>query len=184
MLMSIFALGTILSGCGKDGDMGPTGPQGPQGPNGTPGATGPQGPTGATGSANVIYSPWINVPDGQLINDQWYFDIPAPQLTADLVNNGVLISYIGNQNVAFPLPFVEGDTKGNGVSYFTNYDANQKKITLHVRYIGQRPSDWASRKLAVQFRYVFIPGAVKTSMNPNVNLTDYNEVREYFNIPL
>ena len=181
MFIGILAMGTILSSCGKDGDIGPAGPQGA---TGAPGATGPAGPTGPVGSANVIYSPWITIPKGVHVDNLWYHDIPTPQLTADLVNNGVLISYIGFQNNAFTLPFVEGDTNGNGISYFTNYDANQKKIVLHVRPIGQIPSNWAGRIFTAQFRYVFIPGAVKTAMNPNVNLKDYNEVSKYFNIPL
>lgn len=105
MLIGILAMGSILSSCGKDGDIGPAGPTGPQGANGTPGATGPTGPTGATGSANVIYSPWITLPKGVLVDNLWYYDIAIPQLTSDMVNNGALIAYIGASNTTFPLPF-------------------------------------------------------------------------------
>lgn len=180
-LISFLAMGSILSGCGKDGDIGPQGPVGPQGATGAPGAT---GPTGATGSANVIYSPWITLPKGELIDNLWYFDIPVTQLTPDIVNNGVVLTYIGAPNTSFALPFTEANSKGEGVSYFTSVHANEKKITLHVRAVGTIPSNWASRVMAVQFRYVIIPGAVKTAINPNVNLKDYNEVIKYFNIPL
>lgn len=181
MFIGILAMGSILSSCGKDGDIGPAGPTGPQGANGTPGATGPTGPIG---SANVIYSPWITLPKGVLIDNLWYFDIAIPQLTPDMVNNGALMAYIGISNYTFPLPFTEGKPNGDGVSYFTNWDANQKKLTLHVRAIGTIPSNWATWMPAIQLRYVIIPGAVKTAMNPDVNLKDYNEVQKYFNIPL
>ena len=181
MFIGILAMGSILASCGKDGDIGPAGPAGPQGANGTPGVTGPTGPTG---SANVIYSPWITLPKGVLVDNLWYFDIAVPQLTADHVNNGALIAYIGVNNNAFPLPFTEGKSNGQGTSYFTNWDAAQKRITLHIRSIGTIPSNWASTTFPIQFRYVIIPGAVKTAMNPNVNLKDYNEVQKYFNIPL
>lgn len=184
MFIGVLAMGSILASCKKDGA---TGPAGPQGANGTPGATGPigpTGPTGQTGSANVIYSPWITLPKGVLVDNLWYFDIAVPQLTADHVNNGALIAYIGVNNNAFPLPFTEGNSNGHGFSYFTNWDAAQKRITLHIRSIGTIPSNWASTTFPIQFRYVIIPGAVKTAMNPNVNLKDYNEVQKYFNIPL
>ncbi len=184
MFIGILAMGSILASCGKDGDIGPAGPTGPQGANGAPGAPGATGPTGPTGSANVIYSPWITLPKGVLVDNLWYFDIAIPQLTADHVNNGALIAYLGVNNNAFPLPFTEGTTNGNGVSYFTNWDANQKRLTLHMRAIGTIPANWASIVPSFQIRYVIIPGAVKTAMNPNVNLKDYNEVQKYFNIPL
>ncbi len=177
-LIAILTVGSLLFGCAKDGATGPAGPQGANGTAGPTGPAGPAGPTGATGSANVIYSPWITVPQGTLVDNLWYYDIPVPQLTADMVNNGAILCYIGASNTAFALPFTEADKNGNGVSYFTSAHASDKKITLHVRAVGPIPANWATRTLAVQFRYIIIPGSVKTS----VNLKDYNEVVKHFNI--
>jgi len=180
--ITVLTVGSLLSGCGKDGSIGPAGPQGPQGPQGVAGAAGAQGGTGQTGSANVIYSPWITLPKGVLVENLWYFDIPIPQLTQDHVNNGVLMAYIGDTGESFALPFTEGDPKGQGTSWFVNWHANQKKMTLNVRPIGTIPPTWASLSVLVKIRYIIIPGSIKTSISPKVNLNDYNEVKNYFKL--
>ena len=174
--ITILTVGSLLSGCAKEGKTGPTGPQGATGPNGS---TGPTGPTGATGTANVIYSPWITLPKGVLVDNLWYFDIPLSDITPNVVNNSAILTYIGAENLAFALPFTEGDTKGGGTSYFTSVDATQKRMTLHVRWIGATlPSNWTTLVPLFKLRYVIIPGSIKTS----VNLKDYNEVAKHFNI--
>lgn len=178
-LITMLTVGSLLSGCAKDGEIGPQGQTGPTGPQGTTGPTGPTGPAGPTGSANVIYSPWITIPKGTLVDNLWYYDIPIPELTPNVVNNAAILVYLGAENIAFALPFTEGDTKGGGVSYFTSVDANQKKMTLHLRWIGATlPANWANWVVSAKLRYVIIPGSVKTS----VNLKDYNEVAKQFNI--
>ena len=48
----------FFTACSK---TGPTGPAGPAGQDGAAGAAGPAGPKGDTGTANVIYSPWLDV---------------------------------------------------------------------------------------------------------------------------
>lgn len=184
--IAMLTIGFILTGC-KDGEIGPQGPAGPAGPTGPTGANGTNGSngaTGATGSANVIYSPWITLPKGVLVDNLWYFDIALPQLTQDQVNNGVLLAYLGDTGASFALPFTEGNPAGQGTSYFVNWDANQKKMTLHIRPIGAIPVNWANLLVQVKIRYIIIPGAVKTAMNPNINFNDYNEVQKYFKIPL
>ena len=196
MLMSIFALGTILSGCGKDGDMGPIGPQGPQGPNGTPGATGPQGPTGATGSANVIYSDWLPIPAtaAAALPGRKNFSFTVPAITQDVLDKAQVYVYLKSGGTIIPLPYATkyintstGETTG---SYLTTVLLGVGGISLNQDWLtpGTIPAAFADATTVqggyTHLRYVIIPGSVKTSMNPNVNLTDYNEVREYFNIPL
>jgi hypothetical protein len=110
----LLAITFIVINCTKEGPEGPvgaTGPQGPAGTNGTngaagtpgapgaPGATGPQGPAG---TANVIYSSWLQftVPDWAdttmvNIGQASRFIRSAPGITTSILNNGVVISYLG-----------------------------------------------------------------------------------------
>lgn len=193
--IAMLTAGLILSGC-KDGEIGPQGPIGPAGPtgangtNGSNGASGPTGPTGATGaagSANVIYSPWITIPKGEFVDNSWYYVIPASGLTADIIDKSVVLTFIGLEgDRAFPLPFTEGYPNGGAISYFTSANAPLKRFDLYVRYVGSTfPANWATSTPGMtngKFRYVIIPGAVKTSISPNVNLNDYEQVKKYFKI--
>lgn len=192
-LIMAITVGLFLSGCGKDGEIGPEGPAGKNGTNGANGPTGPTGPTGSTGgtgatgpagTANVIYSPWITIPKGQMIDNLKYYVIPAPELTKDIIDKAAILTFYGAEgSIAFPLPLTEGHPNGGATTYFVSADANQKKFDFYMRYIGSTfPANWATTEPAAKFRYVIIPGAVKTSISPNVNLNDYEQVKKYFKI--
>ena len=110
----LLAITFIVINCTKEGPEGPVGAQGPQGPAGTngaagaagapgapgaPGATGPQGPAG---TANVIYSSWLQFTlpdwaDTTMVNtgQASRFIRSAPGITTSILNNGVVISYLG-----------------------------------------------------------------------------------------
>ncbi|MDD4554056.1 MAG: hypothetical protein PHP04_07645, partial [Bacteroidales bacterium] len=66
----------IFAGCTKDG------PQGPQGP---------QGPAGA--DATVYYSEWFSPVAWSGVSGDWYFAANAPDLTENIVENGVVLAY-------------------------------------------------------------------------------------------
>jgi len=109
-----FVVAVLLASCTKDGSVGPAGPAGVQGAAGTPGntgltgvtgptgATGPTGPTGATGPAgtsNAFFSDWITP-----VTNTWNFDrdlavswdrwdIPAPEITQDVIDKGLVVAY-------------------------------------------------------------------------------------------
>ena len=93
----LFTVILVFAGCAKDGETGPQGPAGPAGPTGS---TGTQGPKGDVGTANVIYSPWLDV-TYEAIPDQttgdpiaWVAEIPAPKLTADILLKGEIKVYL------------------------------------------------------------------------------------------
>jgi hypothetical protein len=60
LLASLVLITFIFTQCQK-GDVGPAGPAGPTGAAGAAGSPGATGPKGDTGTANVIYSPWLDV---------------------------------------------------------------------------------------------------------------------------
>ena len=83
-LILFFASSLIIFSCSKGpaGAAGATGAQGPAGPSG------PTGSTGATGTANVIYSPWLNVTFQAGSDTNMIGTIPAPKLADSILNKG------------------------------------------------------------------------------------------------
>ena len=195
MFIGILAMGSILASCGKDGDIGPAGPAGPQGANGTPGVTGPTGPTG---SANVIYSDWLPIPTtaSGVLPHRKNFAFTTPALTQEVLDKSIVYAYLKHSNGATvaPLPYASKYTSlstGEVVgSYLTTVLLGVGGISLNQDWLtpGTIPTAFAEATTVqgswTHLRYVIIPGAIKTAMNPNVNLKDYNEVQRYFNIPL
>jgi len=56
---------------------------------------GPMGPEGPAGyNADVIYSEWFTASSWSGTSGDWYFDANAPDLTADVVERGVILGYI------------------------------------------------------------------------------------------
>ena len=101
LLISLFGL--LFIACSKDGEQGIQGVKGADGLNGeqglpgddgADGQIGTDGAPGETGSANVIYSEWLpsefpnNIP---LSQDS--FVVEAPDLTMEIVENGLLLVF-------------------------------------------------------------------------------------------
>lgn len=192
MFIGILAMGSILASCGKDGDIGPAGPAGPQGANGTPGVTGPIGPTG---SANVIYSDWLPIPTtaAAALPGRKNFSFTTPGLTQEVLDKGLVYAYLKNGGSIIPLPYADKylvSAEEVSGSFLTTVLLGVGGISLNQDWLtpGTIPTGFATATSVVggytHLRYVIIPGTVKTAMNPNVNLKDYNEVQRYFNIPL
>lgn len=152
------------------------------GQDGAQGPEGPAGPQGETGTANVIYSGWLPSQFTSPSNSQLQsYPESAPQLTQEIMDSGVFLVYgrrssglvyqlpvrtFGNQNYQFSF-----DTPGEfSLTVFT------ENATLGDLWIDG------------EFRYIIIPGgnpAGGKNLNlPNFNKMTYEEVVEYFNIPI
>jgi hypothetical protein len=182
----LLATAFIFVNCTKEGPEGPagaTGAQGPTGANGPAGAAGPQGltgpagpagpagPQGVAGTANVIYSSWTSFPAANW-TDSTMFTIglvkkvymPAPSLSAAIINNGVSLVYIR---------FTGSPTFG---PYILPWIANQSNLmfgfapTLN-RIVLYNTNLTGTAGLIVdplvEFRYVLIPGGVAGGRGAN-----------------
>lgn len=112
----------IFAGCTKEGPAGPTGPQGPA------------GPVSPAGNArivvkNITASAWF------LNEPSWIMNLEVPEVTEDIINNGMVQVYVKIGDVHHQLPS-------------TFYVSNAYSITLGVssRVSGIRVSwtrsDW------------------------------------------
>lgn len=144
---------------------------------------GVQGPAGQ--DATVYYSEWITPSEWLGSSGDWYFDVAAPDLTEDIVENGVILAYawladdIYDATAVRPLP-----------AYAV--DANWSFLVFEFESI-EFTSDMISKPFTAsnRFRYIAIPGnipALKSASLKDISITElrkmpYKEVCKLFNIP-
>ncbi len=168
---------------GATGATGATGPQGQTGATGATGATGPQGQTGATGAAgtsNVIYSDWFTpaVSDWQKVTEKNYiYAMIDAKTTQDIIDKGVVLAYTrqtaGGQ--AYLLPLMLETNSG-----LTNYNISIAVGKINITFVELLDIQ-GKPATGLQFRYVIIPGGIKT--RANIDYTNFNEVAKAFGIP-
>lgn len=174
----------IASGC--EGPEGPTGPQGEPGPQGTAGSQGPQGeqgPPGEDGNANVIYSEWVALSELEAASDTTVlgrtyrkFDIPAPELTQDIIDRGTILVYFKLSDAVFPLP----STFGGANPIYVTFSPFQPGV---LSILSQNLDNTASGlNLGSEIRYILIPGGVTASKTKPLDFKDYYSVMEYYGI--
>jgi len=147
---------------------------------------GEQGPAGLDGlDATVYYSQWITPSAWLGTSGDWYFDVNAPDLTEDVVENGAILAYV----------WLAGDLyDATSVRPLPAYalDANWSFL-IHEYGSIQFTSDMISRPLTTgnKFRFIAIPGNIETLKSAslkNIGGADlksmsYKDVCKLFNIP-
>ncbi|MEO0506302.1 MAG: hypothetical protein AAF090_09130 [Bacteroidota bacterium] len=187
----LFSLFLLASCSGEDGEMGVQGPQGEQGPQGAQGDQGPQGDQGEqgeTGSANVIYSEWIDTEfDNNIITTGAGFDIDVPDLTLEIVNQGVVLVFGRNfPGLSSPdimqLPFITADNFHS----FRIEDPEVLRIT-----IASLDGTQVGSPFFEDYRYIIIPGGQPADTGDTVTIKgeqldyskmSYQEIITHFGI--
>jgi hypothetical protein len=170
---------------GPTGPTGATGPQGPAGTNGTNGSTGPQGPQGIQGptgpqgpagtAAQVIYSTWLTSPynsrdttiDGTCLRIR---HLNAPSITANILNQGVQITYFKVGSIGpYMLPYT-GDAGGATNTINCIYNVQKIFVYRHTfntcRFHSGIPPAYPDQPILVnlpqslEYRYILIPGLI------------------------
>ena len=162
-----------------EGPEGPTGPAGTQGPQGEQGTEGPEGPAG---TANVINSEWITLSDLEAPSDTTFlsrtynkWEISAPEITQEIIDQGVILVYFSLNGAILPLP----TTFGGGNPIYITFAPFQPGI---LSILAQNLDNTASNlNLAIQFRYIIIPNGMPAKANL-VDMNDYHAVMEYYGI--
>jgi hypothetical protein len=155
----------VVTGCEKEGEQGPAGQDG-------------------VGS-KVYYSQWITPTAWSGNSGDWYFNVNAPDLTEDIVENGVILAYawlagdIYDATAVRPLP-----------TYAV--DANWSFLISEYENI-EFTTDMISKPLTTgnNFRFIAIPGNIETlksislknKREQELRQMSYKDVCEYFNIP-
>lgn len=183
----VIAFSLILTSCSKDGKTGATGPAGPAGPQGNTGSTGATGTTGAPGTANVIYSPWLNLTFQGSDTTGWIAQIAATKLVDSIINKGEIKVYFNagsdsaNSQFVLALPIDDAFLIGAIIDpYF-----QPQQITIASTTDVSSFTDNGNHYF--QFRYILIPGgttALPVSANggKSINWNNYNEVKKYLGL--
>ena len=170
----------IPGATGPIGVTGPAGPTGPQGPSGTPGATGPTGPQGPTGNANVqqyTFGP-------RTANVTFTYVIPT--FTQTQLNNSAVLTYakFPDDLSTYSLPGWVGIPACTSLISRTITEANLT-ISFQIVQVTQQKTLCQTTKEISQFIVVIIPNSsnVTLAKTGGLNLSDYNAVRKFYNLP-
>jgi hypothetical protein len=157
---------------------GDTGPIGATGATGASGAAGPQGPAG---SANVIYSDWftpdVYVKDTVYGTYGFYYDSAVAAITQTILDSGTVITFgkldgyvtsIWPTNQVEALPIVITYMYGSTADIDT-WSALLTPGNLRIQ-LQSSLNAYVGISNAHQFRYIIIPGGIKTnaSLQPGV----------------
>jgi hypothetical protein len=145
-----------------------------------------QGPAGLDGlNATVYYSEWFTPSAWSGTSGDWYFDASAPDLTQDMVENGIILAYVWlagdlyDASSVRPLPaYAVGANWSFLVHQYGSIEFTSD-MTLKPGTTGNR------------FRFIAVPGtipALKSASLKGKSIQDlknmsYNEVCKYLNIP-
>jgi hypothetical protein len=155
----------IFAGCNKEG---PAGPQGPAGQN-----------------ATVYYSEWFSTTAWSGGSGDWYFAANAPDLTQDIVENGVVLAYAWLANDVY---------EGSSVRPLPAYAVGANwSFLIHQYGSIEFTSDMFAQPLTTgnKFRFVAIPGTIHAlkSGTPGyrseqeLKSMSYKEICRLYNIP-
>ena len=144
------------------------------------------GPAGLDGqNATVYYSDWVTPSAWSGVSGDWYFDVSAPDLTADIVENGVILGYVWlagdlyDATAVRPLPaYAVGANWGFLVHQYGSIEFNSDMILKPVT-TGNK------------FRFIAIPGTIATLKSAKLNnksaqdlkSMSYKDVCKLLNIP-
>jgi hypothetical protein len=188
LLASLVLITFIFTQCQK-GDVGPAGPAGPAGSAGAAGAPGATGPKGDTGTANVIYSPWLDVTytadtvhNGSVVDTLWWIaKLTASKLTQNILDKGEIKVYVnwGTQTTPdiSPLPLFDAFFFGIVI----NPEFLLQRIDLYANFNASTYTDAGQKYF--QYRYILIPGSVAGRLSkPPVDWNNYNAVKAYLGL--
>jgi hypothetical protein len=156
----------VLSGCQTDGVPGPAGQDGLDGQN-----------------ATIYYSEWFSPSEWLGISGDWYFDANAPDLTKNIVENGVVLAYV----------WLAGDLyNATSVRPLPDYALGANwSFLIHQYESIEFTSDMISKPLSGhKFRFIAIPGTIpalksaslKNKSDAELRSMSYYDVCKLFNI--
>jgi len=151
-----------------------------KGKDGAAGTNGTNGTNGATGTANVMYSPWLDVTFTLNTTDSFYYaTITAPKLVDSILQKGTVMTYINANTAAsptvFPLPYTD-------LTSFLFIDVAYTQGKINLSSDGNISTTTSGGSKVQQYRYVIIPGGVATGRMATVDWKNYYAVKEYLGL--
>ncbi|MBD0777355.1 collagen-like protein [Maribacter sp. ANRC-HE7] len=201
--MGLVLLALMFTSCAKDGEDGMDGAMGPVGTNGIDGVDGTDGEDGADGADGANGADGTDGVDGEdgadgnaNVTSQNFdisghsgttYQLATTMLTADNVENGVILAYLRINNEWYQIPNQQILTNGFSLidisSYFSPIGSSYR---LNLAFSRDGLSYSISAGDLDELRLVSIPSNSNTtgkqSINGNIDLTDYHAVMQYYNL--
>ena len=175
LLYYMLAITLFFTAC-KKGDTGPQGEPGAQGQKGDKGDKGDKGSQGDKGTANVLFSPWLDLTftlDQQA--NVFFTQINEPKLTDSVLSMGEVKVYVNTntaaEKVVTPLPFVSSSLiiRPFFIPGMIEINSNADVSTETVN--GEK---------VLQYRYVLIPGGA--ALRRGIDWNNYEQVKKEFGL--
>jgi hypothetical protein len=143
----------------------------------------------ATESANVIYSNWITVPAWAALTNSAnyiyyrYTVSGITQLDQNMLNQGTILMYArfdANSGVN-QMPFKRAWNRTPTSLIYDNwsYEARPNQITVTI----DPETNGYVAPVGAQVRYILTPGVMPAGRKGNIDYSNYEEVKEAFNLP-
>ena len=191
MKVSKFMVGAMLVATAlfnyscKKGDPGATGDAGAigaTGPTGATGSTGPQGPAGVAGNANVIQYTYQSV---TFTNSKDYL---MPNMTQGRIDSSLILAYYmpSGSPAWYPVPGVGINRLYNTRSYVYPAGGNSFYLQVNISTLDNsasygKPVTFTKFRIIVASASSIIPVG-RQGQSP-LDITDYESVRKYYNLP-
>lgn len=143
---------------------------------------GDTGPSGKDGSSNVSATVF-SISSWGWTAPNYYANLSVPEITSDNFNSAAIMVYFSTSNGKWTaLPFTQYNSPSN---YFMGFNTSVGNVQVTWIYdsslsSGSNPNNYYG-VTALQCKVVVIPKAAKEA-HPNVNLSNYIEVREAFEL--
>jgi hypothetical protein len=168
-ILLLMILGTSIISCSDDGKDG---------------VDGLNGMDGEPGTANVIYSDWLERPNGTETTidatSGMLYTYSVPQITNEILNSGTVLVYMQfNGADIFALPYTS--RAGGNINTIEAITTLGNLKIFRYRHDGVAPA--ISVGFGVKFRYIIIPGGTPAARSINLRDRSYEEVCELLAIP-
>ncbi|MBA4853886.1 collagen-like protein [Emticicia sp. BO119] len=182
-ILSIIVLLTIAC-------EGPAGEQGPIGPQGDKGDTGAKG---VAGSAKLYATNWIAVTKQDHVNHYVknglytgtdFTGTEIDKISQKVIDDGVILAYVrksADKSKIMALPyFVDYGATGENLQQTYYFAPSSKKIACYIEY-SKSVADISKYLQDEEYRFIIIPGPSGFRLK-NIDLTNYEAVKDYFNL--
>lgn len=162
LILVILILPFIINSC-KKGDTGPTGPE------------------GQSGNSNIV-STTYSVSSWSWSSPYYYQNLSVPALTPTNVNSAAVMVYFNTSGTTWlALPYTQYNSP---YDYFMGFSTSEGNVQVTWFYdsslsSGSSPSTYYGS--TIQFKVVVIPPAARIR-NPNVDLRNYEEVKQAYGL--
>jgi len=170
LVMTMLVLATA---CTKEAsEVGPEGATGPQGPQGVAGPQGPSGPQGQAGNADVRQisfgsQNWANTAGASVT-------LTLNGINQEMAEKSAFFTYLKVNSLMYPVP---GEVSSYGE--FRTYLTPAANSTMYIKRVTTGVT-----LTAAAVRVVIIPANVLTNARQAaIDFTDYNAVKEAYNLP-